>query len=143
MRVLAWFQLVVGGGIVGLWPLLILAGEVPELAAGQRDIWFHIAAEVIAGLLLITAGIGLLRGGGDRTRLLAAFALGALLYTGINSAGYYADLGRWVPTLLLVSVGVAAGGALTVLVRGGTSPDRPPTSSWRDSSGADRSPAET
>lgn len=54
MRWIGWFQLGVGAAIVLLWPVLIAAGEVPEVAAGQRDIWFHIVAEAIAGLLLIS-----------------------------------------------------------------------------------------
>ena len=117
---IGWFQVVVGAGILLLWPALILAGEVPELQAGQRDIWFHIAAEVVTGLLLVVGGALLLRRPDTGARLLSTFALGALLYTGINSAGYYAELGEWLPAGLLVAVSVLAAGAFAVLLRTAT-----------------------
>jgi hypothetical protein len=112
-----WFQVVVGAGILLLWPVLIVAGEVPELEAGQRDIWFHIAAEVVTGALLVVGGTSLLRGGATGARVVSAVALGALLYTGINSAGYYAELGQWLGAVLLVGVAVGAGCAVLVLLR--------------------------
>jgi peptidoglycan/LPS O-acetylase OafA/YrhL len=122
MRLIAWFQLVTGAGILGIWPVLLLAGEVPEIAAGQRDIWFHMAAEAVAGALLLAAGWRLLRRHDTGARLLSAFALGALLYTGVNSAGYYAELGEWVPMVMLAGFGVLAGVSFVGLSRG---PDRP------------------
>jgi len=114
---IGWFQIVVGAGILLLWPVLILAGEVPELEAGQRDIWFHIAAEVLTGLLLVVGGALLLRRGDAGARMLSSFALGALLYTGTNSAGYYAELGEWLAAGLLVAVAVLAAWAFAVLLR--------------------------
>ncbi len=114
---IGWFQIVVGAGILLLWPVLILAGEVPELEAGQRDILFHIAAEAVTGVLLVVGGVLLLRGGAGGARMVSAFALGALLYTGINSAGYYAELGEWLPAVLLVGVAVVAAVAVAVLLR--------------------------
>lgn len=117
MKLIAWFQIVVGTGILMIWPVLIVAGEVPEIAAGQRDIWFHIVAEAIAGLLLLAAGWLLRRDRDVRARMVSAFALGALLYTGVNSAGYYAELGEWMPAAMLVAVGVLAAWAFGALVR--------------------------
>lgn len=117
MRLVGWFQIVVGAGVLLIWPVLIAAGEVPEIAAGQRDIWFHIAAEGVAGLLLLAAGWMLLRDPSVRARMLSSLALGALLYTGINSAGYYAELAHWGPAGMLVAVAVLAVGAAAVLVR--------------------------
>jgi hypothetical protein len=117
MRIIGWFQVVVGSGILLLWPVLVVAGEVPELAAGQADIWFHMVAEAVAGVLLIAAGWLLVRYGGQRAHMLSALALGALVYTGINSAGHYAELGQWALASILVLLAATAGGAFAVLVR--------------------------
>jgi hypothetical protein len=117
VKLIAWFQLVMGAGLLGIWPVLLLAGEVPEVAAGQRDIWFHIAAEAIAGVLLLAAGWVLLRRDDAGARLLSAFALGALLYTGVNSAGYYAELGEWLTMVMLAGFGGLAAGSFVVLWR--------------------------
>jgi hypothetical protein len=57
MRVAAWFQIVIGVAMLGVWALLLVTG-VPEIAAGQRDIWFHLVAEVVTALLLLGGGRG-------------------------------------------------------------------------------------
>jgi hypothetical protein len=94
MRAIAWVLAAVGVSIAGLWTVLLATGQVPELSEGRLDIWFHLVAEYGAAALLVTAGIALLRGL-RHARLLAAGGLGALAYTAVNSAGYYADLGDW------------------------------------------------
>jgi hypothetical protein len=108
MRALAWFEIVVGAGIVALWAMLLATGQVPEVTAGQRDIWFHIAAELTAASILVGAGVWVLRTGASRRAQLAAAAgLGALLYTVVNSAGYYAESGDWAPVVMFGLLAVA------------------------------------
>jgi hypothetical protein len=51
-------------------------------------------------ILLIVAGMALRRGTSSRASLLSACASGALLYTAVNSAGYYAELGDWPPVVM-------------------------------------------
>jgi hypothetical protein len=89
-----WFLTVVGISIAGLWAMLLATGQVPEVAEGRTDIWFHITAEALAAVLLLTAGACVLRRG-RRARVLAAAALGVLAYTAVNSAGYYAEAADW------------------------------------------------
>jgi hypothetical protein len=97
VKVVGWFQFLVGVAMLGLWARLLATGGVPEIEAGQRDIWFHVAAEAIAAVALIIGGLALFRSGGAARFVLSAFACGALLYTSVNSAGYYADRGEWGP----------------------------------------------
>lgn len=94
MRFVGWFQAIVGGSVVGLWSVLLLTSQVPEVQAGQVDIWFHLAAELAMAGLLVGAGWAVLR----RTRWarrLSAVALGLLAYSVINSSGYYAESDDW------------------------------------------------
>lgn len=91
MTVVAWFQVVVGVAILGLWTMLLATRQVPEISAGRRDIWFHITAEVAIAALLLVAGTWWLVGATSPARTLSAFALGGLLYTTINSPGHYAQ----------------------------------------------------
>jgi hypothetical protein len=111
MRFVAWFQIIVGASIAALWLLLLLLGQVPEIDAGMRGIWFHLAAELTLAALLVSAGLSLLRKT-RRGRLLAAMALGALGYSAVNSPGYYADSGDWGVVgmfIVIVFATVAAG----------------------------------
>lgn len=108
-------EIAVGIGIVGLWSFLLATGRVPEVAAGDRAIWFHIAAEYLLGLTLVTAGLMLAFTEGPGARLLAGVAAGGLVYSTVTSAGYYAQDDRWGPVvafLVLALLGVAAIAAL-------------------------------
>lgn len=83
----------VGLAMVGMWTGLSLAGDIPELATAPLEIGTHLLAEGLTALALLLSGLGVWRGWAQaRAGLLAS--LGMLLYTVINSAGYYAQLGE-------------------------------------------------
>lgn len=115
MTLVGWFSLLAGIAIAGLWVALLTRRAVPEIAAGDTEIWFHIAAELVTAALLVVGGVALLAGEGAIASILAAFALGALLSTSIASAGYYAARGerRFVAAFgLVTAASIAAGVAL-------------------------------
>ncbi len=113
MKGVGWFQVVMGCGIVGVWTLLLATGQVPEVGDGRIDIWFHLAAEVATGAALVVAGVLVLQRT-PRAAFVACVALGALGYTAVNSAGYYAQAGEWVPVGMF---GVVAVSTVLALVR--------------------------
>ena len=90
----ALFAIIVGLGMIGLWSMLLLTKQVPELETEPLRIRFHIAAEFITAIALLFGGVGLLSGQswGQWIYLLAT---GMLLYTVIVSPGYYAEKGEW------------------------------------------------
>jgi peptidoglycan/LPS O-acetylase OafA/YrhL len=105
-RWVAWFQFGIGIAIVWLWTVLLITEQVPEVEAGETEIWFHIVAELFTGILLLWSGR---RGLRRPAPVSSALALGALLYTSITSAGYYADREEWVVVALFgVLVGATA-----------------------------------
>ncbi len=108
MVVVAWFELIVGVGILGFWLIAVASRRVPEIGQGDRAIWFHMTAEVVIGLVLVAGGVALLAVGSEPwARTLAAAAAGGMAYSTINSPGYYAREGTWGV--------VVAFGVLTVL----------------------------
>lgn len=129
-RILPWFLIVVGAMIAGFWIVLVGAGNVAEIEAGDRDIWFHLAAESITAALLIMSGALTLRG--ERPgRHIAGIGLGALLYTTINSAGFYADRGEWEVVTMFMALAAATVVATAGWIRGGSG--RTSSSSYGDS----------
>ncbi len=52
-RAAAWMMIVIGGAMAGLWAVLLVQGEVPEIAAGEREIWFHLAVKLLTAVRLL------------------------------------------------------------------------------------------
>jgi len=104
-----------GVAVLGLWIVLVVRRQVPELQAGVPSIRFHIAAEVGMALLLLAGGIALIADVAWGVPLVAA-ALGAALYSTVNSPGYYADQRLWPPVAMFLVLAVLIGVALVVLM---------------------------
>ncbi len=95
MRFAGIFALAVGILMFGQWAVALATGGVPELQTAPMAIGFHLAAEVLTALALILSGLALLK---KRTwgRTLFLVAGGMLLYSVINSPGYFAQRGQWI-----------------------------------------------
>ena len=118
MAAIAWFYMVVGVAILLLWAFLLVTTQVPEVAEGDRAIWFHIVAEALLGATLLLAGFWLLSGPSSGSRLLAGIAAGGLVYSTINSSGYYANRGQWVLVGVFGLLTTAAIGTIAALIGG-------------------------
>jgi len=84
------YMLFVGCMIILLWIFLSSTNNVPEFESEAINISFHITAEIITAALLLISGIGMLQNK-RWSKNLSFISLGALLYTIINSSGYYAQ----------------------------------------------------
>ena len=95
MKFAGIFALAVGILMFGQWAVSLATGGVPELQTAPMAIGFHLAAEVLTALALILSGLALLK---KRTwgRTLFLVAGGMLLYSVINSPGYFAQRGQWL-----------------------------------------------
>ena len=94
MKFSAIFGIVVGLGMIGQWLLFYITRQIPELETEPVRIKFHLAAEFITALTLITAGFGLLLNILWANNLFLV-ACGMLLYTVMVSPGYFAQKGQW------------------------------------------------
>ena len=104
-----------GVGIAGLWTLLIVRRNVPELSQGLASIRFHIAAEFLMAAALLLGGLALWIGA-PWAPPIAAAALGGALYSSINSPGYYADRGQRSMVLMFGLVALFIGTALLAII---------------------------
>jgi len=105
--------LVAGVGMVGIWTLLLVQRRVPEIESHDRAIWFHLAAEYGFGVLLVVAGLlVLVLPTTPWVRLLATAAFGGMVYSCVNSPGYYARDSNWLAVVLFA--GLAGVGTATI-----------------------------
>jgi len=111
-KVAGIYAIAVGLGMFGLWTMLLVTGQVPELESEPWSITMHLAAEFLTAFTLLLSGYGLLR---RRTwaRSGYLFAVGMLFYTLVQSPGYYLDRGD--TTFVLMFAGLAFAGALVTI----------------------------
>ena len=88
------YAILVGIGVLGLWTMLYLTNQIPEIKTESVAIGFHITAEITMGILSLLSGIFLLI---DLSwaRYLFILAMGLVVYAVINSAGYYGQKKQW------------------------------------------------
>ncbi len=89
----AVFSIIVGVSMILMWMMFYLTGSMPELENEPARIAMHLLAEFATAIALIIAGWGLLKAKswGASIYLLAT---GALLYTMIQSPGYFVQSGE-------------------------------------------------
>ena len=89
----AIYSILVGISMFAMWFMFYAVGGIPELATEPARILLHIAAELATAAALLVGGWGLLtqKKWGHQIYLLAT---GALLYTMIQSPGYFLQNGE-------------------------------------------------
>ena len=95
MKVSAFFAILMGTSIIGIWTLFYLTGSIPEIYSEPSRIALHLLAEALTGFGLILGGFGLFKNKkwGYQIYLIS---MGMLLYTLICSPGYYAQKGNYI-----------------------------------------------
>jgi peptidoglycan/LPS O-acetylase OafA/YrhL len=90
----AVYSVIVGISMVAMWTVSYITDGIPEIHTEPTRIGVHITAETATALTLIVGGLGLLahRRRGFQVYLLS---MGMLLYTLIQSPGYFAQRGEW------------------------------------------------
>jgi len=91
-RVAAIYSIIVGTSMLGMWTMFNSMDAIPELVTEPARILLHIAAEIATAVGLLVGGWGLLthKRWGHQIYLLAT---GALVYTLIQSPGYFLQNG--------------------------------------------------
>ena len=92
-RAAAIYSIIVGISMLTMWLMFYAVGGIPELETESVRILMHIAAELATAAALLVGGWGLLtlKPWGRQVYLLAT---GALLYTMIQSPGYFLQNGE-------------------------------------------------
>jgi hypothetical protein len=91
-KVISIYSIVMGISMISMWTMFYFTGGIPELSTEPASIIMHMIAEYATAIGLITAGYGLLafkRWGYD----IYLLSTGALIYTLIQSPGYYLQQG--------------------------------------------------
>ncbi len=107
------YAIIIGIGIIGLWTMLYLTKQIPELKSEPIAIRFHLTAEITMGILSLISGILLLIGIAWAPYVFIT-SMGLVIYAVINSAGYYAQKKQW-PFLVMFGFILIASTILVIL----------------------------
>lgn len=102
------YAIVIGTLMVIQWTVTILKKQVagPETGStgrGRVEMAFHWTAEAITAVLLIVSGIGMLLES-DWGLAMFLVGIGMLIYTAVNSPGYFAQQRKWSMGTLFVVI---------------------------------------
>jgi hypothetical protein len=101
----AIFAMSVGALMIAQWAVTLVRSPVagpdqdPISGRGTTEMAFHWVAEGATAAALITAGFGLLLGWNGAPKLYLV-SIGALIYTVINSPGFFAQRKQWAMVTL-------------------------------------------
>jgi hypothetical protein len=113
--IVAWYAVLVGILVLGLWAVSLATGRVPELVARPWEIRAHLAAEGLMAILMLAGGLATLSGATDGPRLLLV-GLGSTLYSVVASSGYYLQRREWPPVVMFAVLFVLTLLAATALI---------------------------
>jgi hypothetical protein len=116
MKYPSWYAIFVGSLLILFWGGLILSGNVPEFDHEPWAIAHHITAEVGMAVTLLVGAWGVLKARGWGRQCLLV-GLGMLIYSAVNSAGYYAQAGNWGIVLLFAAILASAVLVVTRVIR--------------------------
>ncbi len=115
----SYYSMIVGLLMIGQWLFFILSGNVPEFSITPIEISMHISVEILTALLLLITGYRLLK---NKVKSIKwnLLAQGMLIYTVINSSGYFAQLGQWPFVLMFAVLLVFSIVSVNKLMKGGS-----------------------
>lgn len=98
-KIMGVYSILIGVLIIGFWIMLLGTDNVPELETEPISIYFHLVVEFLMGVLLLISGVALLKNWiwGKSMFILAN---GLLIYSVINSAGYFANTNEWAMVVM-------------------------------------------
>lgn len=105
LRIIAYYSILLGISILGLWGLILTTEVIQE---GKTEFSFHLVSELLMALVCIAAGIMMTRKHRVGIPLILA-GHGMVIYSLLNATGYYAERGEIIfpvmfGTLLVLSV---------------------------------------
>ncbi len=106
------YSIIVGISMIAMWLFFFFSDSIPELETEPLRIMMLLMAEITTAILLISSGIGMLKRLNWASNL-SLFALGMLIYTLIQSPGYFLEMKEYAmvgmfAVLLVLAVYFAA-----------------------------------
>jgi hypothetical protein len=110
---IGWYAVLVGVLMVGWWTVEVRAGVLDRPDRTRAELGLHLTAELVTAALLVAGGAVLLSTGEP---YVFVAGLGMLLYTAIQSPGYFLARGEREPVVMFAILVTATVVALASLL---------------------------
>jgi hypothetical protein len=97
-KIIGVYSLIFGVAVIAMWLVILSGSSLPE---GKTELSFHLASEFILATLCIVSGVLVLRRK-KPGRLMNMAALGMIVYSVLNAAGYYGDRGETAVMIMFI-----------------------------------------
>ncbi|MFW9940625.1 MAG: hypothetical protein ACFFFT_06260 [Candidatus Thorarchaeota archaeon] len=95
------YTIIIGIAMLCMWIFLLGKREVPDLTTKPTQISFHLIAEFLTSIMLLIGGFGLFTEQSWGTAIFY-IAIGMVIYSTINAAGFYGQLKDWPMFIMLI-----------------------------------------
>ncbi len=95
------YTIIIGIAMLCMWIFLLGKREVPDLTTKPTQISFHLIAEFLTSIMLLIGGFGLFTDQSWGT-VIFYIAIGMVIYSTINAAGFYGQLKDWPMFIMLI-----------------------------------------
>ena len=114
-KILAFYSIAAGTSVLLMWTILLSFQHLPE---GNIELTFHLASEFLMAVMCITGGF-LLLNQKPAAKTVNMLALGLLMYSVLNAAGYYGERSEFsmVAMFSILTVLTAMAIALTLRLK--------------------------
>ena len=100
-KIIGGYSIFIGILVIGFWIMSLSTGNVPELETEPIEIYFHLSSEFLMAILAIISGIGLLKKQ-KWADLLFVLSSGMVIYSVINSSGYFGNDNEWAMVIMFM-----------------------------------------
>jgi hypothetical protein len=87
IKTVGYYSIFIGIAVISMWTMILFTQNPPE---GKTELTFHLFSEFLMAVLCIFSGILILRNKAFG-KSLNVLALGMVIYSVLNAAGYYGE----------------------------------------------------
>jgi hypothetical protein len=109
-KLVTFYSIFVGVSVISMWVFILCSQSIPE---GKIELSFHLFSEFLMAIMCIISGFLLIKRN-KLGKLLNSIALGMVLYSVLNAAGYYGQKCELPMFIMFLLLFIATSFALTI-----------------------------
>lgn len=112
-KIAGYYSIFIGISVILMWSMILSNEKPPE---GKTEMSFHLFSEFLMAIMCIISGVLILRKNAI-ARPLNFLALGMVIYSVLNAAGYYGELGNNPMMIMFIVLLLLSFGALYLQIK--------------------------